>query len=280
MIKVLHSGFYTSIQDKGRFRFRNIGVPVSGTMDSISAGLANALLNNNDNDALLEIALNGPKLEFTKPTAIVISGAEMSPKLNTNSILNYRVYQVKKGDIISFGKLQKGLYAYLAIQGGFQSKTVLKSKSFYDGLTVRSRLQKNDSIPYKSKAIVKTLNSAIKNTNSFFETNILEVFKGPEFELFNFEEQRKLLQTKLTVTNSMNRMGYRLKESVVLHNKSMITSPVLPGTVQLTPSGHLIVLMKDAQTTGGYPRVFQLTEKSISILAQKKAGDSIKFSLL
>ena len=66
-------------------------------------------------------------------------------------------------------------------------------------------------------------------------------------------------------------MGYRLEEIVVAHDKSIITSSVIPGTVQLVPSGRLIVLMKDAQTTGGYPRVFQLTTKSIAILAQKKS---------
>ena len=72
-------------------------------------------------------------------------------------------------------------------------------------------------------------------------------------------------------------MGYQLKEKVLKHNKSMITSPLLPGTVQLMPAGNLIVLMKDAQTTGGYPRIFQLTEKSMAILAQKRTGDQIKF---
>jgi len=75
-------------------------------------------------------------------------------------------------------------------------------------------------------------------------------------------------------------MGYRLKEELIKHSISIITSPVLPGTVQVMPSGKLIILMKDAQTTGGYPRVFQLTEKSIAILAQKKAGDKINFRLI
>jgi len=75
-------------------------------------------------------------------------------------------------------------------------------------------------------------------------------------------------------------MGYRLNEIVIPNNKSIITSPVLPGTVQLIPSGQLIVLMKDAQTTGGYPRIFQLTEKSIAVLAQKNTSDKFKFKLI
>jgi allophanate hydrolase subunit 2 len=83
-----------------------------------------------------------------------------------------------------------------------------------------------------------------------------------------------------SISNKINRMGYRLEEVKVSHNKSIITSPVIPGTVQLTPSGQLIILMKDAPTTGGYPRVFQLTEKSIAIIAQKKTGDTFSFKLL
>jgi allophanate hydrolase subunit 2 len=50
--------------------------------------------------------------------------------------------------------------------------------------------------------------------------------------------------------------------------------------VQLTPSGKIIVLMRDAGVTGGYPRILQLTEDSINQLAQKKTGDSISFQLI
>jgi len=281
MIKVLQPGLYTSVQDKGRFGYRNMGVPACGTMDSISAGLANALLNNNENNAVLEITLQGPKLEFTKPTAIVLTGAQLSPKLNTISISNYKIYTVKCGDILSFGKLTKGLVAYLAVYGGFQSETILKSKSFYTDITTKGRLQKNDFIPYKTiTTYIKQANSSIKSTKQFFETNSIEVYKGPDFELFSSAEQDKLVSSLYTISTSINRMGYRLEETVVPHKKSIITSPVLPGTVQLMPSGQVIILMKDAQTTGGYPRIFQLSEKSIAILAQKKAGDTLTFLLL
>ena len=103
MIRVLKPGIYTTIQDLGRFGYRNQGVPVSGSMDSISAGFANGLLNNNANDALIEITLVGPELLFTDSTNIVLTGAEMSPLLNDEPIRNYRVYKVIEGDILSFG---------------------------------------------------------------------------------------------------------------------------------------------------------------------------------
>ncbi|VAW26535.1 Allophanate hydrolase 2 subunit 2 [hydrothermal vent metagenome] len=281
MLKILQSGLHTSIQDIGRFGYRNIGVPTSGTMDAISANFANALLNNNKNDAVLEITMYGPKLAFTVPTVITITGAEMSAKLNNISIANYKKYSIKNGDILSFGELTKGLRCYLAVKGGFKTAKVLKSRSFYNGITLKDTLKKQDTILYNSYVgNENSSNSAIKNTTLFFETNVLEVYKGPDFNLFTLEEQQKIYSNKYTISNLINRMGYRIKETVIKHHKSILTSPVLPGTVQLTPSGQLIILMKDAQTTGGYPRIFQLTEKSIAILAQKKEGDIFSFLLV
>jgi allophanate hydrolase subunit 2 len=68
-------------------------------------------------------------------------------------------------------------------------------------------------------------------------------------------------------------------QNIENHLEPIITSAVLPGTVQLTPSGKLIILMRDCQTTGGYPRVLQLKEASINVLAQKLTGHAVQFKL-
>lgn len=281
MIKVLQPGIHTSVQDLGRFGYRSVGVPVSGAMDSISASMANALLNNHKNDAVLEITMHGPTLEFTRPTTIIITGAEMTPKLNNKDILNYKLYQIKCGDLLSFGKLTKGLRCYIGVKGGLKTERILRSRSFYAGISSKGFLQKEDTVEYEEEINSnKVTYPTINHHNQFYETTIIEVYKGPEFELFTLHEQEVLLSDKNTISTKINRMGYRMEEVKVPHYKSIITSPVLPGTVQLTPSGQFIILMKDAPTTGGYPRVFQLTEKSIAILAQKKAGDVFHLKVL
>lgn len=281
MIKVLKPGIYTTIQDLGRFGYRSQGVPVSGSMDSISAGFANALLNNKANDALLEITLAGPKLLFTDLTNIVLTGAEMSPMLNEEPIQNYRVYKVSDGDILSFGELKRGLRCYLAVHGGLDSETILKSKSFYEGITSQWCIKKDGVLSHKSGVNeLENHESNIKNMSQFYDTDTLEVFKGPDFSLFSNKEQKEILTGTYTVSKDNNRMGYQIEEISVEHTKSIITGPVLPGTVQLSPAGKLIILLKDAQTTGGYPRVLQLTEKSISIVAQKNVGDKLHFVLI
>lgn len=278
MIEVLKSGLHSSIQDLGRFGFRKYGVPISGAMDEISAQMANGILNNNENCAVMEITMLGPKLLFKSETRFVISGAELSPRLNNKSIRNNKIYHVSRNDILSFGKLKNGVRSYIAVQGGFKTEFILDSFSFYKPITKSSVLREKDLIMIDEKKITKeNKTGVINNKNSFFNTSELLVSKGPEFNLFEKKEQGIILKNQFSVSNDNNRMGYRLNKKVIEHNKSIITSPVLPGTVQLAPSGQMIILMKDAQTTGGYPRIFQLTNKSIAILAQKRTGDKINF---
>ncbi len=280
MIKVLKSGLHTSIQDLGRFGYRNQGVPNSGCMDLISAGLANSLLDNSICNAVLEVTLMGPKLLFLSDSIIAITGAGMSPKINRKNISNYKAYKISEGDVLSFGRLSKGTRSYLAVKNGILSEIKLNSRSQFSTITNSSRLEKDDILEInKDFSNFNITNGVVKNKIQFFETDEIEVTRGPEFDLFSKKEIYKLINQVYTVSKDNNRMGYQMEEVVVTHTISMITSPVLPGTVQLLPSGKVIILMKDAQTTGGYPRIFQLTELAISILAQKKVGDTFKIKL-
>ena len=127
MVKVIKPGFYTTIQDLGRFGYQDYGVPVSGSMDQYSAQFANALLNNEKSDAVLEMTMTGPKLQFNSQTSICISGANMSPELNGSDIKLNTLIPIKPNDILSFGKLKEGFRSYLAVSGGFQSESNLKS---------------------------------------------------------------------------------------------------------------------------------------------------------
>ena len=100
MIKVLKEGLFSTIQDNGRFGYKNIGVPVSGAMDQASAKLANLLLGNDESSAVLEMTLLGPTLEFMNDTYISITGADMNPVLNKQKVLLNETLLVKKGDIL------------------------------------------------------------------------------------------------------------------------------------------------------------------------------------
>nr|WP_298998986.1 biotin-dependent carboxyltransferase family protein [uncultured Allomuricauda sp.] len=279
MLKFLKSGFYTTLQDFGRFGYRNIGVPVSGVMDEVSVKKANVLLENQQEDAVLEITMTGPTLLFESPTYICLSGARMSPTLNNKPIDNYRVIKVEAGDILSYGKLENGFRTYLAIKNGFHGDKVLGSYSQYYPVTSTKCFKDSDEIPYEPVKQYEPAISELKLENHL-EQQYIEVFKGPEFSILTDAHLEPLFSKDFTVSKENNRMAYQLTEEIGTHSHSILTSGTLPGTVQLTPTGRLIILMKDGQTTGGYPRVLQLSDKSISVLAQKKFGDIISFKLL
>lgn len=278
MLKVLKSGFYTTIQDEGRFGYRDKGVPVSGVMDVSVVRTANRLLENDDHAAVLEITMTGPTLQFEEDTFIVLAGAEMSATLNNTPISNYNVIQIKAGDILSYGRLLKGFRGYLAIKGGLKTTEVLGSRSQYFPITKRGSLKDNQELSYDAFSNFTPKISELKAV-SLLDEVVLEVSKGPEFDLLDDGQLESLFVKEFSVAKENNRMGYQFNEKIKGHDRSMLTSATLPGTVQLTPSGKLIVLMKDGQTTGGYPRIVQLNDKSISILAQKRSGDRISFKL-
>ncbi|WP_295832266.1 biotin-dependent carboxyltransferase family protein [uncultured Winogradskyella sp.] len=281
MIKVLKSGLFSTIQDKGRFGYGAFGVPKSGAMDFYSAELANTLLGNTINDAVLEITMIGPQLKFDVECLLVITGADMSPSINRKTIQNNKVYRIKKCDTLGFDKLKSGLRAYVAVKGGFKSDMVLGSQSYYQPLTLANKLNNGDTLYLnQSENTFDTYETFSKLKVVDYSSPNIHVFKGPEFERLSCNQKSELTSLESQVTNLYNRMAYQLSPLFDNDLESILTGPVLPGTVQLTPSGKLIVLMRDCQTTGGYPRVLQLTESAINLLSQKKEKDKIVFKLV
>ena len=279
MIKVIAPGFYSTIQDMGRYAYQQYGVPYSGVMDRYSASLANHLLGNSKNAAVIEMTMTGPTLEFLGHTNICISGADMTPQLNSGDIPLNKSIRVQKGDKLSFGKLKSGFRSYLAVSGGINTEPVLNSQSMYSGITSSFKLLKNDEIPVTDSPILDTY-ASLRVSTAHIMSDHIEVFKGPEFDKLSSSEVKKLTITSFTVSKNNSRMAYQLEQIVENTLEPIITSPVMPGTVQLTPSGKLIVLMRDCQTTGGYPRILQLQEASLDILAQKFTGDKLFFRLI
>lgn len=281
MVKIIKPGFYTNIQDLGRHGFQHYGVPISGAMDQNASQLANALLNNNRKDAVMELTMTGPSLQFYKNANICVCGADMTPKLNDRLISMNSVIPIKKGDILSFGKLNSGFRAYLAISGGFQTVEIMNSRSMFDNISTETKLLKNDEINYleHQEPSIRP-NSKIRQGVFSHESDSIDVFKGPEFEFLSRSQRDVLSFQKFTVSKYNNRMAYQLEERLQNIIKPIITSMVLPGTVQLTPSGQLIILMRDCQTTGGYPRILQLSDSAINKMAQKTTSNYFRFKLI
>lgn len=281
MLKVIAQGVYASVQDMGRFGYTNVGVPIAGTMDHDSAKLANLILHNVIGDAVIEITLGGSSFQFLKDTVICISGADLNATINDEIIVCNHPIKVLENSVLTFKKPIYGTRAYLAVKGGFLNKKVLNSRSFFKEVTKKYVLKKDDEILYNPIIVNdKQSFSAVKvNQKHFFITNI-EVYEGPEYSLLNETQKRQLETIEYTISKDNSRMGYRLEETIVNDLESILTSAVMPGTVQLTPSGKLIVLMRDCQVTGGYPRVLQLTNTAINKLAQQSTSAKFRFKVV
>ncbi|NER11396.1 biotin-dependent carboxylase uncharacterized domain-containing protein [Muriicola jejuensis] len=276
MLKVVKSGFFTSIQDNGRYGYRHLGVPVSGSMDQPASRLANAMLENPEEAAVLEITMSGPVLEFTKDTWIAIAGANLSPKLNEVDIDNHSVHRIRSGDRLAFGKHIDGLRGYVAVKGGFDTPEVLKSRSFYKPITEKDHLVAGMEVPYKEVTEFEVKISHVI-PSEIHKVLKLSAGPGPEFDILDDNQKELLFNQSFTIAMENNRMAYQLQETLGSHQHPMLTSATMPGTVQMTPGGKLIILMRDGQTTGGYPRILQLTEDSVNKLAQKTFGDTLYF---
>ncbi len=280
-LKILKEGLFTSIQDRGRFGFAGIGVPQSGAMDRYSAKIANMLVGNDASEAVMECTLIGPKILFEKDALVVLVALDAEVVLNQEKIPLLKAVKVKKGDELHIKQITQGTRLYMAINEGFQTAEVLKSKSFYTPLTKTEKVEKQESLAFSTFAHQKQKDFAKVNyEKEALTTSKIKVFKGPEWHLLPKTLQKKIIESSLHLSKNTSRMAYQINEKFPNNLSGMLSQPVIPGTVQLTPDGNLIILMRDAQTTGGYPRVLQLAPESINAVAQKKQGDLIELELI
>tara|TARA_R110000796_G_scaffold71409_4_gene162097 strand:+ start:16340 stop:17215 length:876 start_codon:yes stop_codon:yes gene_type:complete len=282
----LKAGLQTTIQDLGRQGVQDLGIPINGAMDKASAQLANQLVGNSTDSPVLEITLLGPKIQFEGPCQIAITGASLSVEINGNTIPLFRTINIDHGDVLSFGKPVTGCRAYLAINGKWDIQSWLGS---YSASATSTAQTTPDSIIVKDQIleIIRGKEQPIIAISESERPSLsieapIKVYPGPEFEAFSNIEKQSFFGDRFTIGQDSNRMGYRLKEALSGYTKKeeVISSGVIPGTIQITNSGQPIVLMADAQTTGGYPRIANVSSTDLDQLAQFKPGDTVRFELI
>lgn len=276
---VLKTAPGTSVQDFGRIGQARYGIPVSGAMDARSMAWINHLLKNPAGAAVLEISQPGFLIQFGAQTIISIAGAEAHIRLNGIEIPHPALLSIHPNDRLEIGAFRSGARVYLGIRHGFQTEEILGSRSFYEGVTPEKSLKKGSKIPFFSESErSQPVFAKVKENKSWMETKELTAYPGPDFCLLPERTATELFSKTFTVSSLSDRMGIQLEDLLENQLPELPTNPVYPGTVQLTSGGKLILLARDAQVTGGYPRILQLTPESQSILAQKRPGDSISFN--
>ncbi|CCO47318.1 putative Allophanate hydrolase subunit 2 [Vibrio nigripulchritudo SOn1] len=283
---VIKPGFLTLIQDLGRYGYQHMGITTGGPMDEHAFCWANRLLDNELNAPQLEITLGKLELQASANTCVALTGADLNARLNDQKILPWHTYTVKKGDTLSFDAPVSGLRAYLAVVGGFQLAETLGSvasvpREKMGGLTQGQPLKERDVLHFNaSRKDIKsrTPKWAIPDYNAPLE---LGVMLGYQSASFPKSALMTMLSNTYEVSQNIDRMGYRLTGKPIHGERDGIVSEgIAYGAIQIPKDGQPIVLMRDRQTIGGYPKIGSLSALGAGQLAQRAPGSPVSFSIM
>lgn len=279
MIKVVKSESFATLQDLGRQGLRSYGICHCGAMDSLSLRLGNILLGNDENACAIEVVLGGMVLRFQRTVSFCITGALYLASLDGKPIYSNWRYTAYKDQTLKLSRALKGMYGYLCVQGGIQVPLELSSRSTdlmtrIGGLQGRT-LKDGDHLPLMD--IGKPLSRIGVAPVSL--SDVIHAIPSSEYEDFDKGSREIWWQDFWTLRSDSNRMGYRFKGRMLKRHRfvEMLSHAVQFGTVQVPPDGNPIVLMADAQTTGGYPKIASVVQSDLGRLAQVRFGSKVRF---
>lgn len=287
-IRVLKAGMLTTVQDLGRNGYQSQGFSVAGVMDVRSFKIANLLLDNPENEAVLEFTLIGPTLQFTSETIIAITGGDFQPTINGNPAPMYTALYMNRGDILKFGSARTGSRGYIAFSSYLDIPVVMGSrctnlKSKIGGFKGR-KLHDEDYISFRIKRRYLPFFLSRKLDLDEFdqEEAELRVVMGPQCDMFTKDGIHTFLSETYMVTSDFDRMGCRMEGPFIAskNGSDIISDGIAFGSVQVPSHGKPIILLADRQTTGGYAKIATVATVDIPKLVQRKTDHKIRFKAI
>lgn len=288
MIRVIVPGFFTTLQDEGRWGYQAYGLPISGYMDEYAGKMANLLVGNSAQAAVLEMTSTGGVFKFDEGCFVAVCGADMAVRLNGKNQRNWSSFWVPKQGEVSFGEATKGYRAYLAVQGGFHVPATLGShstcvKAGIGGHEGRS-LQQGDVL-YIEDSKKDTLRPCCVPAQYIpvYESEIqVRVLLGPQDELFSEEVIQLFFNSEYEVVDPTDRLGCSLVGPKILTGcrVDIISDAVFKGAIQVNPQGQPFIMMADHQTTGGFAKIGYIIHTDLPKVAQARPGHKLRFSLI
>ncbi len=281
---VIEPGPFSTIQDRGRWGYQQMGLPVCGALDTRAFRLANLLVGNPEAAAVIEFTLVGPQLAVMQEADIAVAGADMQMKLNYKPVENWTSIRVSPGDLLTFQSAKKGCRAYLAVTGGIDVPVVMGSRSTFTG----AKIGGVDGRPLKKGDILKSGPGRLlarprrlpeSHIPSYSGQVLLRAIPGPQDDFFQ-EGLETLFGSEYTVSDRADRMGYRLEGPAVVQKQgapqSIISEPTMPGGIQV-PADHQPIVLLVEQTVGGYTKIATVISTDIPRIAQATPGDTFRF---
>ncbi|MDA9604254.1 biotin-dependent carboxyltransferase family protein [Candidatus Pelagibacter sp.] len=284
--EILRPGINTTIQDKGRNNLYHYGISVSGAIDQRNFKLANGIIENKIDEAVIEFAYQGPHLRLKNGKInFSITGDVFFKIIRKNLEVEngecYKSYILESDDQIDIISTKKSAYGYLSVSGGFDLEKIWNSYS----INTKAKIGPNNGKKYSLNEKIFINNTVFKkikekkiNYNQPFD-NIIRVIKGTNFDYFTKEAKDKFLKESFLVTNLTDRMGIRLSghklQNIVSTN--IKSEGLVRGVVQVPADGNPIIMLSDHGTIGGYPKIGSIITADLDLVGQLIPGIKINF---
>jgi 5-oxoprolinase (ATP-hydrolysing) subunit C len=292
MIEVLSNGAPNLIQDAGRRGHLGFGVSRSGAMDSLALATGNALVGNEPDEAAIEISLFPFRVRFERDQDFAVTGADCVVRLDDVRQAPWWGRTARAGQTLIVERPKRGARAYLCLGGGVDVPSVMGSRSTdlkgaFGGFEGRG-LRRGDSVKVSAnqRAANRSIGLGVVPPELPASWNELasgvvsvRVLPGAEYQAFTEEAKRAFDDSEYEITPESNRVGYRLRgASLPLSSPlELLSHGIVPGTIQVPPSGQPIIQLAEANTCGGYPKIATVFEADIWKLGQAPVGCRIRF---
>ena len=275
-ITLLRPSIMMTVQDGGRRGFLRFGVSGSGAMDPEAMIMANALVGNAPDAALLEFAQFGGTLVCDQDRMVAACGDLGGLRIDGQPVRPWQSHLLRRGQELSLGAMRDTLWGYVAISGGIATPPVLGARATH----LRSRiggvegraLAAGDSLPLGeggADQLPLRLTQAWRG-----RSGPVHVVMGPQDGLFAPEVIARFLSGPYRIGQKRDRMAMVLEGPALpaRAGHDIVSDGTLPGSIQVPGSGQPIVLMADRQTTGGYPKIATLASVDLARLGQMPSG--------
>jgi biotin-dependent carboxylase-like uncharacterized protein len=275
-------GPMTSLQDRGRLGYQRFGVSPSGAMDRRALAMANVLVGNAPDTAAIEFMnLGGTFTCEGGDLLVALAGAGCPASLDGTPVPPQTSVLLQEGQTLQVGHPRTGTFAYLAVAGGLNVAPQLGSLSFHPrsrlGGLNGAALQAGDRLPCRLDAKAPEPMQLLADNPE--ESGPVRVMLGPQDDYFSQETIRMFLESAFTISPQADRMGFQLTGPALGHAKgfNIVSDGIVDGHIQIPGSGQPIVLMRDRQTTGGYPKIATIISADLDRFAQMRPGSTVRF---
>ncbi|MGW9332511.1 5-oxoprolinase subunit C family protein [Bosea sp. NPDC055594] len=275
-------GALTTVQDAGRFGLRRFGVSPAGAMDATALARANALVGNAPDTAAIEFCLMGGRFRLEGgPVLIAFSGKSANATAGGRALDADSSILLESSERLIIGPMREGVYAYLAFAGGIRLAPDMGSLSAHRRSGIGGRpLFQGDRLPLadgSGDARPRRLPPAETLGNA-----PIRLMLGPQDDLFTERGLKALFREEFAISAQVDRMGCRLEGPKIEHagGFNIISDGIVPGSIQVPGDGQPIVLLRDGQTTGGYPKIATVISADLDRFAQLPPGSAVRFQLV